>query len=145
MLVAKFFASRFDEVPRHLVTNLERRFGLQAVVTWITQVISSNLNLDSFPTRLVTIAALLRRYSPSPHSLLRSLRSLSHVLGHLARPSSRSNKVICHRIFWSSTGNLGNRTKLQSRTGGKHSTGGWPYGIFLITLTSFCRQTITFG
>jgi hypothetical protein len=38
MLVAKFFASRLDGVPRHLVTNLERRLGLQTVIIWVTQV-----------------------------------------------------------------------------------------------------------
>jgi hypothetical protein len=38
MLVAKFFASRLNEVPRRLVTKLEQRLGLQTVVTWITRV-----------------------------------------------------------------------------------------------------------
>jgi len=42
----------------------------------IRMVISAESKPPFLPTRLVTIAALLRRYSPSPHRLL---RLLSHV------------------------------------------------------------------
>jgi hypothetical protein len=38
--------------------------------------VSNNISSHSLPTRLVSVAALLRRYSPSPHPLL---RLLSHV------------------------------------------------------------------
>jgi len=38
--------------------------------------ISDDISSHSLPTRLVSVAALLRRYSPSPHPLL---RLLSHV------------------------------------------------------------------
>jgi hypothetical protein len=40
-----------------------------------TEVSDDNFAL-SLPTRLVSVAALLRRYSPSPHPLL---RLLSHI------------------------------------------------------------------
>jgi hypothetical protein len=42
----------------------------------IAEEISDDISSHSLPTRLVSVAALLRRYSPSPHPLL---RLLSHV------------------------------------------------------------------
>lgn len=48
---------------------------------WILQEVSDDISSNSLPTRLVSVAALLRRYSPSPHPLLR-------LLGHVpALPS----------------------------------------------------------
>jgi hypothetical protein len=38
--------------------------------------VSDDISSNSLPTRLVSVAALLRRYSPSPHPLL---RLLSHI------------------------------------------------------------------
>ena len=47
----------------------------------MNEVISSNLDLPSFlPTRLVTIAALLRCYSPSPHPLVKILCQVTDML-----------------------------------------------------------------
>jgi hypothetical protein len=43
---------------------------------WILQEVSDDISSNSLLTRLVSVAALLRRYSPSPHPLL---RLLSHV------------------------------------------------------------------
>ena len=42
----------------------------------VIEEVSDDISSHSLPTRLVSVAALLRRYSPSPHPLL---RLLSHV------------------------------------------------------------------
>jgi hypothetical protein len=61
-------------IPCRLENNVSLLFGDSFEV--FNVVISAESLPPFLPTRLVTIAALLRRYSPSPHPLL---RLLSHV------------------------------------------------------------------
>ena len=51
-------------------------YGVIASMTQFFKEVSDDISSHWLPTRLVSIAALLRRYSPSPHSLL---RLISHV------------------------------------------------------------------
>jgi hypothetical protein len=83
-------AAVFWNVRRHYLINEQNLvsngvFCNLTCLRSITLVISTELLPPFFLTRLVTIATLLRRYSPSPHPLL---RLLSHVP---ARPLPLTN------------------------------------------------------
>jgi hypothetical protein len=58
----------------------------------ISLVISDDISTHSFRTRLVSVAALLRRYSPSPHPLLR-------LLGHIPALLPVTNHDLLTMLF----------------------------------------------
>jgi len=61
----------------------------------VIEEVSDDISSHSLPTRLVSVAALLRRYSPSPHPLLRLLRLLSPI--RLCRAKLVSFTRLCFR------------------------------------------------
>jgi hypothetical protein len=57
-------------------------YGVIASMTQIFKEVSDNISSRSLPTRFVSVAALLRRYSPSPHRLLTNHKLLIILFCH---------------------------------------------------------------
>jgi hypothetical protein len=57
-------------------------YGVIASMTQIFKEVSDDISSRSLPTRFVSVAALLRRYSPSPHRLLTNHKLLIILFCH---------------------------------------------------------------
>jgi hypothetical protein len=69
------------------VTRLLKPISAATLMTVRTSVeVSDEISSHWLPTRLVSIGALLRRYSPSPHSLLRLISHVPDLAHYLALP-----------------------------------------------------------